>query len=73
MIGYIRGLVTRLEGVVERKLYRIWCGLHQLDLVMKYAYKELMDGQFHDILHKLTGHLRHQFNLINEMQTNVQK
>jgi hypothetical protein len=73
MTGSIRELVTRLEAVVAQEIYRIWCGLHQLDLVMKYGYKGLGDGEFNDILHKLTGHLRYQFNLINEMQRNVQR
>ena len=73
MTGSVRGLATRLEAVIAHKLYRIWCGLHQLDLVMKYGYKDLMDGEFNDIMHKLTGYLRHQFNLINEMQTKCPK
>jgi hypothetical protein len=73
MTGSVRGLATRLEAVVEHKLYRIWCGLHQLDLIMKYGYKELMDGEFNDILHKLTGHLRHQSNLINGMRAKCPK
>ena len=52
---------------------RVWCDLHQLDLVMKYAYKELMDSEFNDILYGLTNHLHYQQNLITDMQSKCPK
>jgi len=34
MTGRVRGLATRIEVAVRgKKLIRVWCGLHQLDLV----------------------------------------
>ena len=41
---------------------------------MKYAYEELMmDGEFNDILHGLTNHLRYQQNLITDMRSKCPK
>ena len=57
MIESIQDLITCLEAVIPHKFYRVWCDLHQLDLIMKYVYKELMDDEFNDILHKLIDYL----------------
>ena len=73
MTGALKGVTTRLENDAQHGLYRVWCGLHQLDLVMKYAYKELLDGEFNGILHRLTNHLRYQQNLITDMQSKCPK
>jgi len=73
MTGPSKGVVTRLEKEALHKIYRVWCGIHQLDLVMKHAYKNVMDGEFNKIMFQLTGYLRHQFNLISEMQTTCPK
>ena len=45
MTGEFQGVVTRLEQQTPHKVYRIWCGLHQLDLVMKHGFKGLMNGK----------------------------
>jgi hypothetical protein len=73
MTGHIRGAVTRIENAAEYKIYRVWCGLHQLDLVMKYAYSNLKDGEFNKIMHTITKYLRHQQNLIAEMGSKCPK
>ena len=72
MIEPVKG-VTRLEREAQYKLYRIWCGIHQLDLVMNHVYGDLENGKFNQIMHQLTGYLRHQYNLINDMQTTCPK
>jgi hypothetical protein len=67
MTGSIQGVVTQLEQQAEHQIYRVWCGLHQLDLVMKGAYEELFDGEFVKIMAALITHLRAQNNLIAAM------
>jgi hypothetical protein len=39
MTGRSQGVVSRFHQVSEPGLIRIWCGLHQLDLVMQRVYK----------------------------------
>lgn len=69
MTGCIQGAVTRLCQEAKSEVYRVWCGAHQLDLVMKKAFHKLCDDQFVGILTRLTAHLRRQQNLINDMKT----
>src|SRR5205814_7661375 len=52
----------------NNKFYGVWCGLHQLDLVLKHAYKELWDNEVVDIMKKFIAHLRRQIELISTMQ-----
>src|SRR5437667_4986739 len=40
---------------------------------MKYAYKDLKNSKFNDILHGLTNHLCHQQNLITDMRSKCPK
>ena len=69
MIGRIQGVVTHIakESATD-KFYRVWCGLHQLDLVLKHAYTELWDNEVVDIMKKFIAHLRQQSGLISAMQ-----
>src|SRR5437667_1110776 len=67
MMEALKGVNTRLENNVQHELYPVWCGLHQLDLVMKYAYKELLDSEFNGILHGSMNHLYYQQNLIMDI------
>src|SRR5204863_5221749 len=69
MTGHVRGVATRIEQAIEHKFYRVWCGLHQLDLVMKHAYVDIKDKKFNKILHSLTKYLRQQHKLIADMQS----
>ena len=69
MTGHLQGVDTRLVNQSTNKIYRIWCGLHQLDLVLKHAYKELWDNEVVEIMKKFIAHLRqHEAVLITEMQ-----
>lgn len=70
---HLNGVVTRIEQAIEHKLYRVWCGLHQLDLVMEYAYTDIKDNEFNMILHALTKYLRQQQKLISDMQSTCAK
>jgi len=67
MTGCIQGVVTQLEQQAEHQIYRVWCGLHQLDLVMKAAYERLLEGEFVKTMNAVVTHLRAQNNLIADM------
>ena len=69
MTGCIRGTVTRLANECESDIFRVWCGAHQLDLVMKKAFSHLCNDEFVSILTGITGYLRRQQNLIAEMKS----
>jgi len=69
MTGHLQGVVTRLvKESSNSKFYRVWCGLHQLDLVLKHAYMELWDNEVVEIMKKFIAHLRQQYGLIAAMQ-----
>ena len=73
MTGRLQGLVTRIADVCGSGLLRIWCGLHQLDLVMQRVYKAALDDRFYGKLTALIGHLRRQANLIADMRSTCPK
>jgi hypothetical protein len=70
ILGQFSGVVTRLANAsANTTFYRVWCGLHQLDLVLKHAYTELWDNKVVDIMKKFIAHLRQQNRLISEMKS----
>lgn len=69
MTGSIQGTVTRLSTECRGSIFRVWCGAHQLDLVVKKAFSQLLGEKFLSTLTGVTGHLRRQQNLIQEMKT----
>ena len=69
MTGHIQGVATRFEQAALPGFFRIWSGLHQLDLVLQQFYTELMNNSFYGILTNLISYLQQQFNLIAEMKT----
>jgi hypothetical protein len=73
MTGHIRGVATRIEQAIVHKFYPVWCGLHQLDLVMKHAFTDINEDEFNTILHGLTTYLRQQQKLIADMQSTYPK
>ncbi|GMF45740.1 unnamed protein product [Phytophthora fragariaefolia] len=73
MTGKVSGLVTRLQAVCTPGMLRIWCGLHQFDLVMQRVYSSAMDDMFYSTLTGLIGHLRRQPILIGMMQSTCHK
>ena len=66
---FIQGVAIRFEQAALPGFFIIWCGLHQLDLVLQQFYAELMDKSFYGILTDLISYLQQQFNLIAEMKT----
>lgn len=75
MTGQFQGVVTELEKQAKYPIYRTWCGLHQLDLVMQAGYKNLsvLDKEFLTLTTQYIGHLRQQQTLIAEMQSTCPK
>jgi len=73
MVGKYQGVVTCLEKEAEFPIFRTWCGLHQLDLVVEAGYKGLMGGEFYHRMGLFTAHLRMQQNLQQEMQSQCPK
>ena len=73
MTGRIQGLITRLCRAASNDLIRVWCGLHQLDLVMQRVFKPALQDDFYSKLTALIGHLRRQQNLIAEMRSSCPK
>jgi len=65
----MRGTCSRLQEESNGYLYRVWCGAHQLDLVVKAAFQQLCFETFISQLTGVTNHLRRQTNLQIEMQT----
>ena len=69
MTGHIQGNDTRFEQATLPGFFRIWCGWHQLGLVLWQFYTELMDKSYYGILTNLISYLQRQFNLFAEMKT----
>jgi hypothetical protein len=53
----------------DYSLIRIWCGAHQLDLVMEDIMNNVIKEQFFSIMTRFIIHLTREQNLITEMQT----
>jgi hypothetical protein len=74
MTGRINGVVTKIQAASDGKdIWRVWCALHQIDLVVQDAYKRLLNGDFIDNLVTVIGYLRRQQNLICEMGSTCPK
>jgi hypothetical protein len=69
MTGCLQGTCTRLERECHTPIFRVWCGAHQLDLVIKKAISWLCSEKFLTTLTAVTGHLRRQLNLQVEMKS----
>ncbi len=46
MTGCIQGTCTHLSNECHSRIFQIWCGAHQLDLVMKRAFNKLCNEKF---------------------------
>ena len=69
MSGCVQGTCTHLERECHNPIFRIWCGAHQLDLVVKKAFKRLCSERFVNQLTAVTAHLRRQPNLQAQMKS----
>jgi hypothetical protein len=68
MTGTISGVVSRLANVSGDGFIRVWCLLHQADLVLQAAYRNLENGAYLKSLTGLIAHLRRQKTLIGQMK-----
>ena len=73
MTGRLQGVATRFEQVAKPGFFRLWCGLHQLDIVLQHFFLKLMTDTFYGQLTALISYLRRQQNLISEMRTKAPK
>ncbi len=71
MTGRVAGVVTCLDATMHNDcfLIRIWCGAHQLDLVMEDIMNNVIKKRFFSVMTGFITHLTRQQNLITEMQT----
>jgi hypothetical protein len=73
MIGRHTDLVTRMIACTENPVLRIWCALHQIDLVVKSTVEELADGKWIMFASSFPIFLRAQANLITSMAVKCPK
>jgi dipeptidase len=74
MTGKVRGLATLVaKETTAKRMIRVWCGLHQLDLAMGRVHETSMGGTFQSTLTAAIGHLRRQQSLITRMRTTCPK
>ena len=71
MTGRAAGVVTRLQNYMHDNcpLFRIWCGAHQLDLVMEHIMTEVVGNSFFNVMLKFISHLSRQQKLVADMDT----
>jgi len=71
MTGRVASVITRLDAAMHSdcSLIQIWCGAHQLDLVMEDIMSNAIKERFFSVMTGFITHLTHQQNLIAEMQT----
>ena len=63
MTGRISGVATRFQNAANTDFIHIWCGAHQLDIVLQSAYSKLGDEEFYTQFTDLISYLQRQQNL----------
>jgi len=71
MTGHVSSVVTRLSNAMhnESPLTRVWCGVHQLDLVTEHIMDTMVKERFFTVMTGFITHLTRQLNLITNMKT----
>jgi len=69
MTGCVQGTCTWLSNKCHGNICRIWYGAHQLDLVVKKVFNDLINETFLKTFIGVTGHLWRQQNLSQEMSS----
>ena len=67
MTGCTQGVVTRLENEAFPGLYRIWCGAHQLDLIIKNSLKTLLSKNFVKVMQKLIHFIHETKDIVDDV------
>jgi hypothetical protein len=74
MTGCHRGCITRIQQEAIRDgFYRIWCALHQLDILIQKCITMFFNDEFYGHLTSLIGYLRRQQILVQNMKTKCPK
>ena len=73
MTGRIGGVATLFASASTFGVMRVWCGLHQVDLVCQAEYKSLYNEQFVSVLTGLVSWLRRQYNFISDVKSTCPK
>lgn len=73
MTGWIGDVVTRILTLLPPGATRVWCGLHQRDLVMQFADEKAFGIYFLILLTKMIGNLKRQQNFVTRMRTKCPK
>jgi hypothetical protein len=73
MTGRHTGLVTHMIACAQNPVLRIWCGLHQIDLVVKSTAKELANDKWIMFAWSFSIFLLAQANLITSMAVKCPK
>jgi len=67
MTRRLSGVVTQIQNVMKPNFMRVWCLLHQIDIIMHKVYKRV-GCNFYKMLTSIISFLRRQKNLVEEMQ-----
>ena len=73
MTGRVSGAATRFQNISKAGFIKIWCGAHQLDLVLQDAYCHFGNELFYGNLTASIGYLRRQQNLVKDMRSQAPK
>jgi hypothetical protein len=73
MTGRHTGFVTRMIACTENPVFRIWCALHQIDLVVKSATEELANSEWIMFAWSFSIFLHAQANFITSMAVKCPK
>jgi hypothetical protein len=73
MTGRVSGVVTRLNNVMHNEclLTQVWCGAHQLDLVMEHIMDTIVKERFFTFMTGFITHLTRQLNSNHRYEDNV--
>ena len=73
MTGRISGVVTWFQNVVNTDFIRIWCGAHQLEIVIQSVYSKLNNEAFYTQLTALISYIWRQQNFDSVIQLKAPK
>ena len=73
MTGRISGVVTWFQNVVNTDFIRIWCGAHQLEIVIQSVYSKLNNEAFYTQLKALISYIWRQQNFDSVIQLKAPK
>jgi len=71
--GRVSGVAARFQQVCRPRFIRIWCGAHQLDIVLQDAYTHFGKETFYIKLTAALGYLGRQQNLVKDMRSQAPK